>query len=118
MKKIILLIALISITGSASAACDRFTNTVDVMSCLRTENTHIEARLSATYKAILDKLSHNERDGLLQAQRLWVRFKNADCTAVMKRDEGGTIAGIVWQSCINEKAQRREAELRELYPDR
>ena len=52
------------------------------------------------------------RRGLVEAQRAWLAFRDADCQARLKLYEAGSIRGAVYLGCLTERTDQRTKELR------
>ncbi|MGH6737268.1 MAG: lysozyme inhibitor LprI family protein [Methyloceanibacter sp.] len=68
-----------------------------------------------------DHLTEEQRDawkqGLREAQRAWVEFKEHDCNGAVLYEWWGGAGGAI-SSCLLEHTQARTKDLRELYLDR
>lgn len=65
-------------------------------------NVHNAHRQSSTWQSILD------------AQRLWIQFRDAHCDAEAAFYEGGSIQPLIRFSCLAAVTRQRTAQLREL----
>lgn len=114
MQKILLCILFSGIASSVWASCDNASNSVEIRECLNAESKIVERRLAQTYKTVL--ATHNNdtqyKQLIIQAQREWVKFKEADCKAQAYIFQGGSGYGISYLACVNEYAKQRENTLR------
>ena len=113
MKKIFLVG--IFLTLNAYADCNHLKVTTEIKSCLVIQHEMLNDRLTNTYHLALSTLPKADRKNLINAQRAWVRFKEADCYAAIAADAGGTAASIIGLNCTNNKISAREKEIKELY---
>lgn len=52
-------------------------------------------------------------DPILEAQRLWIPFRDAHCEAVAAPYEGGSIQPLIRSSCLTDVTEQRTAQLRD-----
>lgn len=107
-------------TASAALDCAKAVTTLDMNACAADDVKAVDARLNAVYQRIMKNLSKPNEPGanyaemkatLLDAQRLWARFREADCKAIYTRDEAGSIRNLSALSCKKERAEQRIKEL-------
>jgi len=55
-----------------------------------------------------------DESALLEAQRAWITFRDAHCTAVALPNQGGTIHPLIYNSCRAAVTRQRTEQLREL----
>ncbi len=84
--------------------------TVEMHDCIGNEHARQDARLNNAYKNLAAQLSANRKNELLAVQRLWIRYRDANCKFHGDPD-GGTMAGINAASCGLEMTARRAREL-------
>lgn len=84
--------------------------TVEMHDCIGNEHARQDARLNNAHKNLTAQLSANRKSELLAAQRLWVKYRDANCKFHGDPD-GGTMAGINAASCNLEMTVRRAREL-------
>lgn len=119
------LYTLFSMAGDAPASldCANAISTPDINTCTKIELDKQELKLNQTYQRVLsvfDALSKPPMQGadksklkkqLIEAQRLWVRFRKADCNTTYTFWSDGTIRGVMYLSCMIEKTNARIKEL-------
>jgi uncharacterized protein YecT (DUF1311 family) len=122
--RIILLMFLLLLGQSAFAlGCDKAVNTLEINDCASIEKEKVESQLNATYKSVIQKLEHPEpevaddylatKKALVEAQRAWVKFREADCDATYTWHRGGTIRTLMYIGCMQAHAEQRIKELKE-----
>lgn len=52
-------------------------------------------------------------DTILEAQRLWIPFRDAHCESVAAPYEGGSIQPLIRSSCLTDVTEQRTAQLRD-----
>ena len=73
-----------------------------------------DAEMTATYKLVMNKISDaNQKQLLLQAQRAWIKFKEAHCNSVASLYEGGSMKPMVYNYCLVDVTNQRNKELKE-----
>ena len=114
-----------SCIGVVSNACQEDPGgytTYGMMEWAHRETELWDQRLNAAYFALRDRLQAREqlqrRERLLDAQRAWLAFREAECSQQSLAYEGGTLMGVIANSCFNDFTARRaldlEAQLAEL----
>lgn len=119
LKKTILLLALLATPALAadgySAAYSRCMNkaggvTVEMRECIGSE-THVhDQRLNKNYKAAMAVLEAPQQTLLRDAQRLWVKYRDANC-GMYGQLTGGTMDLIVADDCFLNMTKLRADEL-------
>lgn len=107
-----------SCIGVVSSACQEDPGgytTYGMMECERREHDLWDQRLNAAYRDMRTQMAERgqetRRDALQAAQRLWIEYRQAECEQRGLAYEGGTLAGVVHNSCFNHFTARRALEL-------
>jgi uncharacterized protein YecT (DUF1311 family) len=105
--------------------CEKAFNTQDINTCEHMALTKLDQKLTQTYKMVLakfDKISKEPtsiadkaklKQSLIDAQRLWVKFRDADCNTTYTLWSDGTIRGQMYLGCMKSKTEQRIKELKE-----
>ncbi|MCD9031772.1 lysozyme inhibitor LprI family protein [Luteimonas sp. Y-2-2-4F] len=88
--------------------------TSQMLDCIVEEHSRQDARLDEAYRDLAGNLVGDRKEALLAAQRLWVRYRDANCE-VYAYPDGGTAAAIHEASCGLEMTARRAKELENLF---
>jgi uncharacterized protein YecT (DUF1311 family) len=91
--------------------------TSEMIACMGAETKRQDARLNEQYSKLSSRLSANRRKALLEAQRAWIRFRDANCRFYYDPD-GGSSARLAADECLLNATADRAAELKLLTPDR
>jgi uncharacterized protein YecT (DUF1311 family) len=94
---------LLLISASAFAApekCSDMSNQGDMNACTAREYKAIDAKLNASYKALMAKISPAGQASLRNAQRTWVAYRDAECTFETMGTADGSIHPTVYASCL------------------
>lgn len=107
--------ALLALCACASPAfaldCKNATTTVDMNQCAASEQKQMEATLNLTYQRVLKAQPPRVRTKLVAAQRMWIKFREADCDAVFEKYAGGTMRNVAVLGCMQRRAGQRIKEL-------
>ena len=125
IKHRLLAIALTAISLSVSAADDGYSATytrcmdasggvtMNMLDCMGSETEQHDARLNQNYKAAMQALNKGQQNQLRDAQRLWIKFRDADC-ALLGSLTGGSIDRINSASCFLDMTKQRADDLARL----
>ena len=104
--------ALVGAAASALAAEPKKecgVSTPEVVDCLNTKAAQWDKRLNAAYQAALKDAEPKQRDQLRIAQRLWVKYRDANCTYYFLGE--GSIARVLAADCTYRMTKQRALEL-------
>jgi uncharacterized protein YecT (DUF1311 family) len=73
--------------------------TIEMIDCTSAETTRQDARLNENYKRLMSKLSEKRKKTLLEAQRAWIKFRDANCSFYYD-PEGGSAARLNAKDCF------------------
>jgi uncharacterized protein YecT (DUF1311 family) len=117
MKFVLPLLLAVCATSSFALDCDKAVSTSDINECARIGQEKVEKQLNVVYQDVLKTTAApdaaEERKALIAAQRAWVKFREADCKAVYQKWAGGTIRGVMYTGCMQNRAETRIKELRD-----
>jgi uncharacterized protein YecT (DUF1311 family) len=82
----------------------------DTIDCILAETKQQDARLNENYKRLMSKLSEERKKALLEAQRAWIQFRDANCT-FWNDPAGGQSAAVTAKECILTMTADRASEL-------
>ncbi len=84
--------------------------TVAMLECIATETERQDSRLNRAYKDVMGQLSAERKQQLRQAQRLWIKYRDANCGFYADPD-GGILATVNASDCIRSETTARANEL-------
>ena len=87
--------------------------TLNMMNCMGSETEQQDARLNQGYKGAMQVLDKGQQTQLRDAQRLWLKFRDADC-ALLGSLTGGSIDRINSAACFLDKTKQRADDLARL----
>ncbi|UBH29550.1 lysozyme inhibitor LprI family protein [Aeromonas enteropelogenes] len=79
--------------------------------CVMQDYTKADAKLNATYKKLVATLDKEQLGRLKTAQRAWITFRDAQCRYEAGVYEGGSIAPLVYSSCLTNLTEQRTTDL-------
>lgn len=80
--------------------------TAGILNCLGSEIERQDARLNETYRTQMSALAPSLRTGLRASERRWIVQRDEQCRA-HAAEVGGTLASILYSSCILDQTIRR-----------
>ena len=87
--------------------------TSEMLDCISAEFTRQDDRLNENYKRLMSKLSGKRKEGLLEAQRAWIKFRDTNCSFYYD-PEGGSAAHLSGTDCTLSATAARATELKNL----
>jgi uncharacterized protein YecT (DUF1311 family) len=121
MNKLFLpLVLMVWSQSSFALDCSKAITTPDTNACAAVELKSAEAKLNQVYQRVLKALDKPDaphepysemRKSLVEAQRAWVKFREADCHAVYLKHASGTIRTVMHIGCMQGHAEKRTKEL-------
>lgn len=114
---------LFSVSGSARAQhmnlvdtpCRDNAATVDAVKCLDLAAKQADANLNKTYRTILKFLPPDVKLSVVNAQRLWGRYREASCSAERSLYGNGTAAEPAYLACLEATTRQQTTALRNAY---
>jgi len=100
--------------------CVTQANTMEMNACAKQQLDAADKAINAAYTSLMAALpAQNEpgvsgdppRIALRNAQRLWIKFRDADCAAKARLYAGGSIVTIVHLSCLRQHTEQRTRQL-------
>ena len=71
-------------------------------------------KANATFAEYLPENLKADEKALLEAQRAWIKFRDAHCASIALPNVGGTIYPLIYNSCRADVTRQRTEQLREL----
>lgn len=96
--------------------CENPQTQLEMTQCAGEEYRVADAELNARYSAAMSRYENNEeaRQLLRDAQRAWIRFRDAECDLVTLGVRGGSIEPMIRAQCLQELTETRARQLEEL----
>lgn len=121
-------LALVLFAAGAALAqdCVKAISTPELNECAARQQKAVELQLNQTYQQALKSLQQPDteidkfsaaRQKLIEAQRAWVKFREADCEAVYLQHVSGSIRNLMFTGCLQKHAERRIEDLRAVFAE-
>ncbi len=114
-----------TLAGPAHALdCARASTTLELNECAARAQKAVEQTLNQTYQQALKALQQPDtetekfsatRQRLVEAQRAWMKFREADCEAVYLQYVSGSIRNLMFIGCMQKHAERRIDDLKAVF---
>lgn len=110
--------------GDRDFDCANPAGTMETDLCMSDAFAHDDQALNAAYRAVLPRLEAMQRDGncsqcapaqLVEAQRLWIAFRDADCDTVYAIAADGSGRNQARLTCLIDHTRTRIRQLDALY---
>ena len=95
--------------------CAKVLNTAELGDCLSRAMDKADAKLNVLYKEIHNRLQPEDVERLTRTQRLWLQFRDANCTAERELYDGGTAKYPAYYACLESMTRSRTRELQVTY---
>jgi uncharacterized protein YecT (DUF1311 family) len=95
--------------GDDYPPCGDQSNTLAIVDCIEAKTKVWDGRLDKAYKDLPRRLGAGQLGPLKEAQRLWVKFRDANCAFYDAQD--GTIRQIQAAECVRSMTKDRALEL-------
>ena len=95
--------------GADYPPCGEQSNTLAIVDCIEAKTKVWDGRLNKAYKDLPQRLGAGQLGPLKEAQRLWVKFRDANCAFYDAQD--GTIRQIQAAECVRSMTKDRALEL-------
>jgi uncharacterized protein YecT (DUF1311 family) len=101
--------------NSSTAPCRNVAVTLAIENCFDKAYRAADSELNQRYSQIAKVLQPDDLERLKVAQRLWIQFRDATCTAESDLYSGGTASAPAYAACREELTRQRAAELKTIY---
>jgi uncharacterized protein YecT (DUF1311 family) len=101
--------------NAKDAPCQEPSTTVEETNCFGAALEKADANLNHLYKRVQTVVSGDELTKLKEAQRLWIQFRDANCSAEHELYVGGSAASMVKLACLEAMTRHRTEELDTMY---
>ncbi|UOD32510.1 DUF1311 domain-containing protein [Massilia violaceinigra] len=94
---------------------DKAVSNPAIMECIAVQYDTEDKRLNVAYRALMARLQGERKQQLQDAQRLWLKYVEANCLFYHDPD-GGTAAVLLAEECAVRARAARASELENLAP--
>jgi uncharacterized protein YecT (DUF1311 family) len=95
--------------------CAKVVVTSDLVACLSKARDASDAELNSLYRKIQKRLDASDTERLTLSQRLWIKYRDANCSAERSLYEGGTASAPAYLACLDAMTRARVKELHVTY---
>jgi len=95
--------------------CARVVVTSELADCLSKARATSDKELNSLYQKVLTRLNPSDTQRLTEAQRLWIQYRDANCSAERFLYEGGTALYPAYLACLEAMTRSRTKELSVTY---
>ena len=93
--------------------CSNLTKQQEMNACAYENYQTVDAELNDAYQQIKDVLPEAGKQSLETAELAWIEFRDLDCGFERSQFEGGSIAPLIYHSCMEARTNIRINELYE-----
>ena len=101
--------------NAKNAPCHGPASGSEETACFVTAEREADLKLNQLYLHIVRSLNSDDRDALQQAQKIWIQFRDANCSAEEGLYRGGSAAPMVRYACLEAMTHHRTEELQIMY---
>jgi uncharacterized protein YecT (DUF1311 family) len=101
--------------NAKDAPCNKPSTGAEETACFVAEDRKADLKLNQLYQRTMRSLDNDGRDALQQAQRIWIQFRDANCSAEEGLYRGGSAASMVKYACLEAMTRHRTEELQTMY---
>jgi len=95
--------------------CADVSITSDLVDCLSKAKDISDAKLNSLYQRVRKNLDGEDATHLVETQRIWIKYRDANCSAERALYDGGTGAYPAYLACIESMTRARTKELQITY---
>ncbi len=77
------------------------------------EFVQADKKLNQVYRQLLPKLQKAEKDRLVEAQLLWIKYRDANAEARAEANQGGSLYPLIYDGSRRRTTEARTQELQE-----
>lgn len=95
--------------------CANVVITAELGDCLFNAKDKADAELNVVYKQVRSQLHSEDAERLTKTQRLWIQYRDANCSAERDLYDGGTAKYPAYYACLESMSRARMRELQVTY---
>lgn len=116
MKAMVALLLLAAAGGAHALDCANAVTTAELNACAAQEQQRAEGKLNEYYQGVVARLQDAAtRQALIDAQALWVQYREQDCKAVAQQYQGGSLSPVIYTGCMSRHTETRLRHLQNFY---
>ncbi|HXJ78222.1 MAG TPA: lysozyme inhibitor LprI family protein [Candidatus Methylomirabilis sp.] len=98
--------------SATTARCENAQTTAAMRECELRRYQQADIEMTAAYQALMGQLDQIGRTKLRQAQRAWVKYRDAEADLQADAARGGTLAPLIRASALADLTESRREQLR------
>jgi uncharacterized protein YecT (DUF1311 family) len=101
--------------------CKTLNNTIEIDECAKIGLVKEDKKLNLAFQKLLKSFApagkgddtdyEGSKKMLIEAQRNWIKFRDADCKGQLILNANGTMRGVTYLSCLTDRTEQRTKEL-------
>ncbi len=91
--------------------CTKAITQADLNVCASQAAKSADRNLNQVYQTLIARLDQKGKVKLVDAQLAWIQFRDRSCEFERSRYEGGSIAPLIYSSCIKNLTERRTKDI-------
>jgi uncharacterized protein YecT (DUF1311 family) len=115
--KVILTLGLFTTTSLMALNCSDSATQRELNECAYQETKMADKEIGRVYQLLMSRLDKEGQTKLRDAQRKWIKFKEANAEFAADAYRGGSMEGMVYTNAIKESTIQRTKELKVLFED-
>jgi len=96
---------------AAELTCDAPQTQLAMNQCAHQAYQQADATLNQTYQQLHGQLSTSGQQNLTDAELAWINFRDAECEFAKNKYEGGSIAPLIYNGCLESLTTLRTTEI-------
>ena len=101
--------------AAGKTLCQDAKTQLDLNQCFARAWQKADAELNALYQSVKRKLDGPGLANLLEAQRTWIKYRDANCEGAAAQYEGGSIQPMIRSACLERVTRARVVEIHAVY---
>ena len=95
--------------------CANVATTTNLVECLSKARASSDVALNSLYETIRKRLDTSESESLIMTERLWIQYRDANCSDERSLYGLGTASFPAYVACLEAMTRERTKELRVTY---
>jgi uncharacterized protein YecT (DUF1311 family) len=95
--------------------CQEAGSGAETTACFYAASKKADAQLNLLYRRVLTVVGGDDLANLREVQRLWIKYRDANCSAEYELYAGGSAAPTVKFACLEAVTRHRTEELKVMY---
>lgn len=103
---------------SQTVKCNAAGSTAEMKKCADESYQAADRKLNQVYQSTISRLTGEEKNRLIQAQRAWIPFRDKTCSFEAAEALGGTLEGLLYTGCLERLTTERTTYLQKVFSAR